>query len=44
MPTTVKTVTELPVWKALSAHSQKVGRLHLRELFAQDPNRGGTWG
>jgi glucose-6-phosphate isomerase len=40
MPTPVKTVTELPVWKALSALSQKVGRLHLRELFAQDPKRG----
>src|ERR1700757_1036103 len=40
MPTTVKTITELPIWKALSAHSQKVGRLHLRELFAQDPKRG----
>jgi len=35
-----KTVTELPAWKALSAHFQKVGRLHLRELFAQDPKRG----
>ena len=40
MPTTVKTITELPIWKALSTHSQKVGRLHLRELFAQDPKRG----
>src|SRR5246500_2070578 len=40
MPTTIKTITELPIWKALSAHSQKVGRLHLRELFAQDPKRG----
>src|ERR1700746_2441673 len=40
MPTTIKTITELAIWKALSAHSQKVGRLHLRELFAQDPKRG----
>src|SRR6201984_413789 len=40
MPTTIKTITELPIWKALSAHSQKVGRLHLREFFAQDPKRG----
>ena len=35
MLTTVKTVTELPAWKTLSAHSQKVGRLHLRKIFAQ---------
>src|SRR4029077_6916691 len=35
-----KAVTELPAWKALSAHYQKVDRLHLRELFAQDPKRG----
>jgi glucose-6-phosphate isomerase len=35
-----KTVTELPAWKALSAHFQKVDRLHLRELFAQDLKRG----
>lgn len=35
-----KSVTELPAWKALSAHFQKVGRLRLRELFAQDPKRG----
>jgi glucose-6-phosphate isomerase len=40
MPTATKTVTELPAWKALSAHFQKVGRLHLREFFAQDPKRG----
>src|ERR1700761_7426062 len=40
MATATKTVTELPAWKALSAHSQKIDRLHLRELFAQDPKRG----
>jgi glucose-6-phosphate isomerase len=34
------TITELPAWKALSAHFQKIDRLHLRELFAQDPRRG----
>jgi glucose-6-phosphate isomerase len=37
---TKTTVTELPAWKALSAHFQKIDRLHLRELFAQDPKRG----
>jgi len=40
MAMATKRVTELPAWKALSAHFQKVGRLHLRELFAQDPTRG----
>src|SRR5258707_12304774 len=40
MATDTKTVTELPAWKALSAHFQKIDRLHLRELFAQDPKRG----
>src|SRR5258708_1516131 len=40
MPTDTKSVTELPAWNTLSAHFQKVGRLHLRELFAQDPKRG----
>src|SRR6476646_10552027 len=40
MATATKTVTELPAWKALSVHFQKIDRLHLRELFAQDPKRG----
>jgi glucose-6-phosphate isomerase len=40
MATATKTVTELPAWKTLSAHFQKIDRLHLRELFAQDPKRG----
>ena len=40
MATATKTVTELPAWKALSAHFQKIDRLHLRELFARDPKRG----
>jgi glucose-6-phosphate isomerase len=44
MPTTVKTVTALPVWKGPSTHFQKVGRLHLRELFCSRPQAGGTWG
>src|SRR5271165_5713486 len=29
-----------PAWKALEAHHQKVGELHLRKLFADDPKRG----
>jgi glucose-6-phosphate isomerase len=40
MATATKAVTELPAWKALSAHFQKIDRLHLREIFAQDLKRG----
>jgi glucose-6-phosphate isomerase len=40
MPTATKSVTELPAWNCLSAHFQKVARLHMRDLFAQDPKRG----
>jgi glucose-6-phosphate isomerase len=29
-----------PTWKALAAHHEKVGHLHLRQLFADDPKRG----
>jgi glucose-6-phosphate isomerase len=29
-----------PAWKALQAHQQQVRELHLRKLFADDPNRG----
>jgi glucose-6-phosphate isomerase len=31
---------ERPAWKALSAHRDAVGGLHLRTLFADDPGRG----
>jgi glucose-6-phosphate isomerase len=31
---------ERPGWKALQAHHQKLGSLHLRQLFADDPGRG----
>jgi glucose-6-phosphate isomerase len=33
-------LTERPAWKALEAHYQKMGRVHLRDLFADDPLRG----
>lgn len=33
------TLTALPAWQALQAHSVAVRSLHLRELFAQDPER-----
>ena len=33
-------LTSLPEWKALAAHQRDVAPLHLRELFASDPERG----
>jgi glucose-6-phosphate isomerase len=33
-------LTSRPAWKALEAHHEKVRDLHLRALFAQDPQRG----
>src|SRR5208337_1579526 len=33
-------LTGRPAWKALAAHHQKIGALHLRKLFADDPERG----
>jgi glucose-6-phosphate isomerase len=33
-------LTERPAWKDLEAHFQKVRELHLRQLFAADPERG----
>lgn len=31
---------DLPAWQALQAHATVVSPMHLRELFAQDPERG----
>jgi glucose-6-phosphate isomerase len=31
---------ELPAWGALSAHFEKIREIHLRDLFAADPERG----
>jgi glucose-6-phosphate isomerase len=33
-------LTEKPAWKALEEHYRKVRNVHLRSLFADDPNRG----
>ncbi len=33
-------LTARPSWKALQAHYEKVRGLHLRALFADDPQRG----
>jgi glucose-6-phosphate isomerase len=38
MPTTP--LRERPSWKALERHHAEIGGRHLRDLFAEDPNRG----
>src|SRR5262249_45511176 len=35
-----KSLSELPAWKALELHYQKMRDVHLRQLFADDPGRG----
>jgi glucose-6-phosphate isomerase len=36
----VASLTKRKSWKALQSHYKKVRELHLRDLFADDPNRG----
>ena len=36
----MSSLTELPAWKALQAHYQSLHEVHLRDLFAHDPQRG----
>jgi glucose-6-phosphate isomerase len=33
-------LTKLKAWKELQAHQEKIGELHLRKLFSDDPQRG----
>ena len=35
-----KSITQDRAWRALAAHYQKIKKVHLRTLFAQDPERG----
>ena len=35
-----KPLTKRPAWKALAEHYRKIGNVHLRALFADDPGRG----
>jgi glucose-6-phosphate isomerase len=35
----MSTPLQLPAWKALEAHYQKVANLHMRDLFREDPKR-----
>jgi len=38
--TSTVALTERPAWKALGKHYEQVKGTHLRDLFAEDPNRG----
>jgi glucose-6-phosphate isomerase len=40
MTATTLPLTRRPAWKKLQAHFKTVGGRHLRELFAEDPERG----
>jgi glucose-6-phosphate isomerase len=40
MKTTIKPLTQRPAWKALAAHHKRIQNVHLRKLFADDPQRG----
>ena len=40
MKTIIPQLTNLPAWQALEKHYTKIRELHLRNLFADDPNRG----
>ena len=42
IPTTssVPPLTQRPAWRALEAHAQQIRTMHLRDLFAADPQRG----
>ena len=39
-PLAKKRLIKQSAWKALESHYEKVSKLHLRELFADDPKRG----
>ncbi|MGK2897478.1 MAG: glucose-6-phosphate isomerase [Burkholderiaceae bacterium] len=39
----VNTVSNRPAWQALVTHHAHIGTVHLRELFAADPERGTRW-
>ncbi len=36
-------LTDSPAWRALDRHHQEVAPIHLREMFAKDPNRFATF-
>jgi glucose-6-phosphate isomerase len=40
MTSAIQSLTDRPGWKALQAHYQSIRNVHLRKLFADDPQRG----
>jgi glucose-6-phosphate isomerase len=40
MTEVIQPLTARPAWKALAAHHETIADLHLRKLFADDPQRG----
>ena len=40
MKPTNQSLTQHPAWKALAVHHKTIKKLHLRNLFAEDPKRG----
>jgi glucose-6-phosphate isomerase len=40
MNPTTQPLPQRPAWKSLAEHSKEIKKLHLRELFAEDPQRG----
>jgi len=40
MSTPVAPLMQRPAWTLLQAHHQAIAPLHLRKLFAEDPDRG----
>jgi glucose-6-phosphate isomerase len=39
MPTPAPSLTESPAWSALAAHTKAMAGVHMRDLFAKDPQR-----
>jgi glucose-6-phosphate isomerase len=40
MATSQPSLTQRPAWQALTRHFQQIQDIHLRQLFASDPQRG----
>ena len=40
MEPTIKPLNQRPAWKSLGTHYKNIQKIHLRELFADDPKRG----
>ncbi|MDA8430334.1 MAG: glucose-6-phosphate isomerase [Geobacteraceae bacterium] len=40
MSSTLQPLTQLPAWQALQTHYEDIKDVHLRQLFADDPQRG----